>query len=30
VGGLSSDLNLSISTFETHPLGKSQNPASGL
>jgi hypothetical protein len=27
VGGLSSDLNLRISTFETHPLGKSQNPA---
>jgi hypothetical protein len=26
VGGLSSDLNLRISTFETHPLGKSQNP----
>jgi radical SAM protein with 4Fe4S-binding SPASM domain len=28
VGGLSSDLNLRISTFETHPLGKSQNPGS--
>ena len=27
VGGLNS-LNLNISNFETHPLGKSQNPAS--
>ena len=28
VGGLSSALNFSISNSETHPLGKSQNPAS--
>eukprot|EP01047_Picozoa_sp_COSAG01_P009259 COSAG01_NODE_378_length_17882_cov_62.690344_6_plen_179_part_00 len=27
VGGLNPALNLSISTFEPHPLGKSQNPA---
>jgi hypothetical protein len=27
VGGLSPALNLSISTSEPHPLGKSQNPA---
>ena len=28
VGGLNS-LNLNISNFETHPLGKSQNPVPG-
>jgi hypothetical protein len=30
VGGLSPALNFSISNFEPHPLGKSQNPAGWL